>query len=172
MRIALVYDCLYPYTVGGAERWYRDLTQRLAARHQVAYLTRQQWGSGETPEGPVGVEIVVVSGGRKLYAPSGRRNISAPLRFGFGVLWYLLRHRRSYDIVHTCGFPYFSVIAARVACAFGGPPVIAIVEGRTLAEMDAPIDAIVKLPMVTDTETHVVREVEREGIPPRRKRPK
>jgi glycosyltransferase involved in cell wall biosynthesis len=124
MRIALVYDCLYPHTVGGAERWYRNLAQRLAARHQVVYLTRRQWESGKTPEGPAGVEIVAVSGGRKLYAPSGRRNISAPLRFGFGVLWHLLRHRRSYDIVHTCGFPYFSVIAARVACAFGGPPVI------------------------------------------------
>jgi glycosyltransferase involved in cell wall biosynthesis len=66
----------------------------------------------------------VVSGGRRLYAPSGRRNISAPVRFGFGVLRHLLRHRRCYDIVHTSAFPYFSVIAARVACAFGGPAVV------------------------------------------------
>jgi DNA-binding Lrp family transcriptional regulator len=46
---------------------------------------------------------------------------------------------------------------------FGGPPVVAVVEGRDLAEMDAPIDAIVNLPMVVDTETHVVREIEREA---------
>ena len=31
MRICLVYDCLFPYTVGGAERWYRNLAERLAA---------------------------------------------------------------------------------------------------------------------------------------------
>jgi len=50
----------------------------------------------------------------------------------------------------------------RADALFGGPAVIAIVEGRDLAEMDAPIDAIVGLPMVTDTETHVVRNVEEE----------
>ena len=31
MRIAIVYDCLFPHTVGGAERWYRELAERLAA---------------------------------------------------------------------------------------------------------------------------------------------
>ena len=50
----------------------------------------------------------------------------------------------------------------RTDALFGGPAVIAIVQGRDLAEMDAPIDAIVHLPMVTDTETHVVRHIEEE----------
>ena len=27
MRICLVFDCLYPHTVGGAERWYRNLAE-------------------------------------------------------------------------------------------------------------------------------------------------
>lgn len=50
----------------------------------------------------------------------------------------------------------------RADALFGGPAVIAIVEGRDLAEMDAPIDAIVHLPGVLDTETHVVRDIEQE----------
>jgi DNA-binding Lrp family transcriptional regulator len=50
----------------------------------------------------------------------------------------------------------------RADALFGGPPIIVIVEGRDLAEMDTPIDAIVHLPMVTDTETHVVRDIEKE----------
>jgi len=50
----------------------------------------------------------------------------------------------------------------RADALFGGPAVIAIVEGRDLADMDGPIDAIVHLPMVTDTETHVVRDIENE----------
>ena len=50
----------------------------------------------------------------------------------------------------------------RADALFGGPAVIAIVRGKDLAEMDAPIDAIVQLPMVTDTETHVVRDIEHE----------
>lgn len=59
-----------------------------------------------------------------LYTASGRRKIGVPLRFGWGVFWHLLRHRRDYDVVHTCAFPYFSLIAARAAGAFGGFRVI------------------------------------------------
>ncbi len=45
----LVYDCLFPYTVGGAERWYRDLAERLCADgHEVTYLTLRQWPRGES----------------------------------------------------------------------------------------------------------------------------
>ena len=48
MRICVVYDCLYPYTVGGGERWYRNLAQRLAsAGHEVTYLTLRQWPRDE-----------------------------------------------------------------------------------------------------------------------------
>ena len=47
MRICLVYDCLFPHTVGGAERWYRSLAERLAADgHEVTYLTLRQWDRG------------------------------------------------------------------------------------------------------------------------------
>jgi glycosyltransferase involved in cell wall biosynthesis len=124
MRIALVYDCLYPYTVGGAERRYRSVAVQLARQHDVTYVTRRQWDDGTPLEVPPGVRVVVVSGGRQLYRASGRRRIAPPLRSGWGVLWYLLRHRHEFDVVHVCSFPYFSLIAARLACAFGGPPVV------------------------------------------------
>ena len=29
VRVCLVYDCLFPHTVGGGERWYRNLAERL-----------------------------------------------------------------------------------------------------------------------------------------------
>jgi len=124
VRIAIVYDCLYPYTVGGAERRYHGIAARLATRHQVTYVTRRQWPAGETPDAPPGVRVVAVSGGRSLYTGAGRRNVSAPLRFGGGVLRHLLRHRDAYDVVHTCGFPYFALLAARLANTLGGPPVV------------------------------------------------
>ena len=50
VRVCLVYDCLFPHTVGGAERWYRTLAERLAAAgHEVTYLTLRQWERGEEP---------------------------------------------------------------------------------------------------------------------------
>jgi Lrp/AsnC ligand binding domain len=48
---------------------------------------------------------------------------------------------------------------ARADALYGGPPVVAIVEGEDLAALEPIIDAIVDLPMVTDTETHVVRDI-------------
>ncbi|HVE68578.1 MAG TPA: glycosyltransferase [Solirubrobacteraceae bacterium] len=111
MRICLVYDCLYPYTVGGAERWYRNLGERLAAEgHDVTMLTLRQWDRGERAD-VEGVEVVAVGPRMRLYV-EGRRRILPPLVFGAGVLWHLLRRGRRYDVVHTASFPYFSLLAA------------------------------------------------------------
>jgi glycosyltransferase involved in cell wall biosynthesis len=111
VRVCIVYDCLYPFTIGGAERWYRNLAERLALTgHEVTFLTRRQWPRGEDPAVP-GVRVVAVSPRAELYA-HGRRRILPPLLFGLGVLGHLLRHRRRYDVVHTASFPYFSLLAA------------------------------------------------------------
>jgi len=112
MRICLIYDCLFPYTVGGAERWYRNLGERLAAEgHEVTYLTLRQWKPGESAE-VSGVRVVTAGPRMELYAAGGRRRILPPLVFGAGVLWHLLRHGGRYDVVHTASFPYFSLLAA------------------------------------------------------------
>jgi glycosyltransferase involved in cell wall biosynthesis len=112
MRVCLVYDCLFPYTVGGAERWYRNLGERLAAEgHEVTYLTLRQWARDERAE-VAGVHVVSAGPRMELYAPGGRRRVLPPLVFGAGVLWHLLRHGRRYDVVHTASFPYFSLLAA------------------------------------------------------------
>jgi glycosyltransferase involved in cell wall biosynthesis len=111
MRICVVYDCLYPWTVGGAERWYRNLAERLAREgHEVTYLTLRQWDRGAQPS-YAGVTVHAVGPRMALYAGS-RRRILPPVVFGLGVLVHLMRHRGSYDVVHTASFPYFSLLAA------------------------------------------------------------
>jgi glycosyltransferase involved in cell wall biosynthesis len=122
MRVCLVYDCLFPHTVGGAERWYRNLAERLLADgHRVTYLTLRQWDRGSRPDMDPRVEVKAVGPRMALYAGGGRRRILPPLVFGLGVLVHLLRHRRDYDVLHTCSFPYFSLLAAaavRPVCRF------------------------------------------------------
>jgi glycosyltransferase involved in cell wall biosynthesis len=113
MRVCLVYDCLFPYTVGGAERWYRNLAERLAADgHEVTYVTLRQWPRGEQLDIDPRVRVVTAGPRMPLYAAGGRRRILPPLVFGAGVLAHLVRRGRRYDIVHTCSFPYFSLLAA------------------------------------------------------------
>ena len=114
-----MYDCLFPNTVGGAERWYRNLAERLAAEgHEVTYLTLRQWERG-SPPAIDGVRVVAVGPKMALYTADGRRRIAPPLVFGAGVLWHLLRHGRRYEVVHTCSFPYFSLLAAGAARPLG-----------------------------------------------------
>ena len=111
MRICIVYDCLFPHTVGGAERWYRNLAERLVEQgHEVTYLTLRQWPRGERAD-VAGVDVVAVGPRMALYV-NGRRRILPPLVFGLGVLAHLLRRGRRYDVVHTASFPYFSLLAA------------------------------------------------------------
>jgi glycosyltransferase involved in cell wall biosynthesis len=111
LRVCIVYDCLYPYTIGGAQRWYRNLAERLAeAGHDVTYVTMRQWPRGQRPS-VSGVEVISVGPRMRLYT-NGRRRIAPPLVFGVGVLAHLIRRRRRYDIVHMASFPYFSLLAA------------------------------------------------------------
>jgi glycosyltransferase involved in cell wall biosynthesis len=113
MRVCLVYDCLFPHTVGGAERWYRDLAERLCAEgHEVTYVTLRQWKRGERAQIDERVRVVTAGPHLALYTDSGRRRILPPLVFGVGVFAHLLRNGRRYDVVHTCSFPYFSLLAA------------------------------------------------------------
>jgi glycosyltransferase involved in cell wall biosynthesis len=112
MRICIVFDCLFPYTVGGGERWYRGLAERLAREgHEVTYLTLRQWERGARGE-LEGVRIRTAGPRMALYTAGGRRRILPPLVFGFGVFLHLLRNGRRYDVVDTGAFPYFSLLAA------------------------------------------------------------
>lgn len=118
MRICILYDCLFPWTIGGAERWYRNLAERLAAEgHDVTYLTLRQWDEA-VPVLP-GVRVVPVGPRMSLYR-AGKRRVWPPVRFGIGVFLHLLRNGRRYDRVHTASFPFFSLIAAGIVRPWAG----------------------------------------------------
>jgi streptogramin lyase len=117
-EVCIVYDCLFPWTVGGGERWLRRPAEHLARRgDEVTYLTRRQCGDEDAPALP-GIRVVAVAPREPLYRDDGRRGIGQPLRFGRGVLGHLLRHRRTYDVVHCAAFPL--LLAARGAGGAGG----------------------------------------------------
>ena len=70
MRICVVYDCLFPLTVGGAERWYRNLAERLASGgHEVSYLTLRQWDRGERAQ--IDPRVRVVTAGPRMALTTG-----------------------------------------------------------------------------------------------------
>jgi glycosyltransferase involved in cell wall biosynthesis len=119
MRVCLVFDCLYPHSVGGGERWYRAVADGISGRgYDVTYLTLRQWG----PAGPdvPGVRVIAVGGNLELYA-GGRRSIGAQLRFALGVFRHLARHGGQYDVVQTPALhlSLLAVLFARSIRGFG-----------------------------------------------------
>jgi glycosyltransferase involved in cell wall biosynthesis len=115
VRIAIVYDCLFPWSTGGGERLYRALADRFVAEgHEVTYLTRRQWTARDTPS-PPGVSVVAVSGAYDLYDEQGRRRPAAAVRFAVDVLRHLVRNRSAHDAVLVSALPVLNVLAVRLA---------------------------------------------------------
>lgn len=113
MRICLVYDHLYPVTIGGGERWMHDLALALARNgHEVTYLTMRH--GDDAPPALPGVRVVGLVAAGRVYDDE-RRALGPPVRFGVAVGRYLLRHGDRFDAVHTAAFPYFPLLAAALA---------------------------------------------------------
>jgi glycosyltransferase involved in cell wall biosynthesis len=122
MRIGLVYDVIYPFAKGGAERRYYEIGRRLVRRgHEVHLYGMKSW------EGPDTIEnegMLCHSLGRNipLYHASGRRSITEAIGFGLYGLRMLRAERM--DVLDCGQFPYFHLLPIRAATWLGRVPMI------------------------------------------------
>ncbi|MDD1724161.1 MAG: glycosyltransferase family 4 protein [Methanospirillum sp.] len=111
MKIALVYDVLYPETIGGVEKRIYEIGIRLAERgHEVHLFPMVPEGQGRIIHRD-GLIIHPVCRQAGLYT-GGRRSILQALRYTLCLFPVLLRTR--VDIIDCQNFPYFPVIACRI----------------------------------------------------------
>ncbi len=124
LRIAIVYDRVFPASYGGVERWFRTLAEALAAAgHVVTYLTTDHW-AGAPPPSLRDVTIVPVSTSAGIYTGT-RRRIQPVLTFGAAIATYLARHGTSFDVVHsTAATPVAAHAVAALARSRGYVPVL------------------------------------------------
>ena len=100
LRIAIVYDRVFPASFGGVERWFRLLAESLAAEgHQVTYLTTRHWPDGAVPT-IAGAIVIPLRSESQIYATS-RRRMRPVMSFGLSVARFLARHGESFDVVHS-----------------------------------------------------------------------
>ena len=121
MKIALVYDAIYPYMKGGAERRYFELGRRLARDHEVHLLGWQFW-SGPRVRKFDGMWLRGVGAPVPFYAPGGRRSLKEAFAFARHLLPALRRER--FDIIDCSSIPYLSVLASRLGAASPRPPLV------------------------------------------------
>lgn len=97
MRIAYVYDTVYPETKGGVEKRVWELARRLVQRgHDVHILVPKAWEGPDRLERQ-GVVLQGVSRSRALYTKWGRRAVLPAMAHALSVLRFLRHHQ--YDLV-------------------------------------------------------------------------
>lgn len=107
LRIAFVYDAVYPYTKGGVERRIYELAERLARKHDVHVFT-MQWWSGDATRVERGVTYHGVIRPTRLWR-NGLRRLFEPLLFSLAVFVKLWPHR--FDLLDCASIPYVPVVS-------------------------------------------------------------
>jgi glycosyltransferase involved in cell wall biosynthesis len=118
LRILLLYDCIYPRSVGGVEHRNFELARALGARgHQVTLA-----GFAEAPAEPApGVEVLPVGPPGRLYTASGKRSTGEAVRLARSVLRLDLAR---YDVVETANIPYAHLPPLALRCRRAGRPLV------------------------------------------------
>lgn len=112
MKIAFVYDAVFPFVKGGGERLYYEVARRLARRHEVTIISWKHWpGANDTIID--GLRYISVGEPRAFYDARGRRKISEAASFGARVLPPLLRHR--FDIIECASVPFLPLFSSAIA---------------------------------------------------------
>jgi glycosyltransferase involved in cell wall biosynthesis len=121
MRIAFVYDAVYPYLLGGGEKRVWEMARRLVARGHEVHLFGMQFWEGEQTITREGVILHGVCRPYSFYRNGRRRILPA---FIFGVMVFLALFRQRFDVVDCQQFPYTSVFGAAAACRISRSPFV------------------------------------------------
>jgi len=122
MRIAYIYDVVYPYVKGGAERRFWELAKRLSSRgHQVHIYGMKSW-PGAAVFVQEGVYLHGIGCSRPLYTQQGIRSIRQVLSFTWRILPVLWRDK--FDLVDCNAFPYLVFFPVKLYAFFKKVPLV------------------------------------------------
>ncbi|HWQ19571.1 MAG TPA: glycosyltransferase family 4 protein [Methanotrichaceae archaeon] len=110
MRIAYVYDAVYPWVKGGGERRIYELSRRLAGRGHEVHCYGIKWWDGDSIQTKDGVHLHGICRPMGLYS-GDRRSVKEALLFALKILPSI---KESYDIIDCQEFPYFPCFSARL----------------------------------------------------------
>jgi glycosyltransferase involved in cell wall biosynthesis len=125
MRVAFVSNVVYPYVKGGAEKRIHEIGRRLADRgHDVTVFGRHFWDGPELTTNE-GMTLRAVAPEADLY-DGERRSIAEAIDFAARTLPPLRRRLRrdEYDVVVASVFPYFPVLATKLASLHTNTPLV------------------------------------------------
>jgi glycosyltransferase involved in cell wall biosynthesis len=121
MKIAFVYDAIYPWVKGGIEKRVWELAVRLSRNGHEVHLFGMKFWDGEDILIIDGVVIHGVCPAQKLYS-DGKRSIWQALYFSIHLISPLMREK--FDIIDCQQFPYFSCFSAKIPSILNKIPLV------------------------------------------------
>ena len=115
MKIAYVYDAVYPWVKGGAEKRIYELSRRLVSSGHEVHCYGMKWWPGESEIEMGGVHLHGICPPMPLYR-NGRRSIAEAAFFAGNIL--ALRSRC--DVMDCQNFPYLSCFSAKLVSSLHG----------------------------------------------------
>ena len=116
-RLAILYDCPYPFIKGGGQKRLFEISQYLLKHNwEVEWYALKFW------EGPEkirhkGITFNAVGGQSKLYSSDGKRRIWEAIYYGAMVARHM--ELRQFNIILAGQWPLFHLIPARFFCLIG-----------------------------------------------------
>lgn len=114
MKIAFVYDAVYPWVKGGGEKRIFELARRLVLRgHEVHWYSWGWWLAEEGEHEIVmeGINLHSIGAPIPLYV-NGRRSIKEAIFFALKLIPHLFK--QNFDVVDCQGFPFFSCFSVKL----------------------------------------------------------
>ncbi|MEZ5336382.1 MAG: glycosyltransferase family 4 protein [Methanolobus sp.] len=121
MKIAFVYDAVYPWIKGGAEKRIYEIGKRLAEQGNEVHLFGIKWWEGEDSIQYEGMTLHGVCSERELYV-NGKRSISEALIFSLKLFSPLRREK--FDLIDVSVFPYFSCFTVKLVSLLSKTPAV------------------------------------------------
>ena len=121
MKIAYVYDAVFPYRIGGAEKRIFEIAKRLAERgHEIHIYGLKMW-DGDSSFRKNG--IIYHGLGRNMpFYIHGRRSITEAMYFGWHVFSPLFKEH--FDIIDCQNFPYFGCFSSALVSRMKRTPLV------------------------------------------------
>ena len=110
MKIAFIYDAVYPWEVGGAQKRVWEIAKRLADSHDIHLFGMKYWDGPSVIERE-GVTIHGVCEPIELYT-GDRRSITQAVRFAASVAIPLFTEE--FDVIDCQEFPYFPIFITKL----------------------------------------------------------
>jgi glycosyltransferase involved in cell wall biosynthesis len=120
MKIAYIYDAVYPWVKGGAEKRIYEISKRLVERGHKVHWFGLKWWDGEKDILKDGINLHAIGEWSNLYV-DGRRSIKEGLYFGIKTLTGL---KGDFDVIDCQEFPYFSCFSAKIHSVVKRTPLI------------------------------------------------